>query len=185
MDSLYLSCSACFNLDYDQFLDFDWESLSRYRMVSLDDMRAAASTGCKICSIVLEGLNSLWEDKHTSRFPEDSVLLQKHPDRPLSACKISEEYWEGNEETAISDVESWIEFFTHKGRADTVSYIIRQALKLNRRNSFPSSILKDQSGSQVIVGRRGGIDTENMAEILRYCPSLVSGDFHTATHTHS
>lgn len=125
MSSLNHSCSACLDLEYDRFSDFELEDSSRYRIVSHNDMGATASMGCKMCSIVLEGLNRLWKD--SSDFPEESVLLQKHPDRPLSVCKITASYWDDNEADEISDVRSWIELFTQKDQSDIGSYLHHKA----------------------------------------------------------
>jgi hypothetical protein len=112
---MHLPCIACSNLSYDRFFVVE-EGLSRYHAVRLDEMRAAATVGCKICFILLEGIEGLWEDEH-----KDSVLLEIHLARPLSAYNISGDYWgiwEQGEESRVQvvfDNRSGIEFFTHEG----------------------------------------------------------------------
>jgi hypothetical protein len=102
-------CSVCDNLDVNAHAD-RWQAMQdrpvRQRIVKYLDLKEAASRGCKICSIVREGIEA-FQDVLGQIGMETQVCFRCQP--PLHSLEVGMQ-----ENKNVGN--KWLEFFTLAGK---------------------------------------------------------------------
>jgi len=105
-ENIETGCSVCDNLDVNTHAD-RWQGRSCHlRIVNYLDLKEAASGGCKICSIVREGIE-VFQDVLGQIGMETQVLFRCQP--PLRSLEVG---IQKNKNVGAR----WLEFFTLAGK---------------------------------------------------------------------
>lgn len=126
-------CVVCLDLDYDKFAaaaglhgedqSLELYPLPRYRIVSRHRVAAAADGGCKLCSVLTEGMLHFWgvqAPHHVDPRPhgldfddEDKICIELRPERTLAVTWL-DTLW--GSDTMFAGIHPRLEFYVDAGK---------------------------------------------------------------------